>query len=216
MKEPRVYIAMICDIKGSRSLENWASVYDAITGGLKDLNKTYKPSIHIPFKFTVGDEFQGVVRNPSGVCEIINFLKTRLPVQFYCGIGVGEVERIKKGSTAMRGSAFYNARKALDECKRKKRSFYALTGTENLDRAINSLFYFIETIESSWTKRQKEVIHYLRKNPELTLERLAQEFNVSKQNISKILKASKYRAVTEGEEGLCALFELSTKISLLK
>ncbi|MCD6453719.1 MAG: hypothetical protein J7L62_00255, partial [Candidatus Aminicenantes bacterium] len=106
----------ICDIKSSRKLKNWRNIFSSIENTLIRVNKEFKEEVFVEFKPTVGDEFQGVLKSSRYAYDVYLFLKKNIPAGFYCGIGVGEVEKTKK-DVGMRGTAFYRAREALEKCK---------------------------------------------------------------------------------------------------
>jgi len=95
----------------------------------------------------VGDEFQGILKSSRSAYDVYLFLKENIPAGFYCGIGVEEVEKTKKGM-GMRGTTFYRVREALESCKKKKRNVPFASNDHLFDKIINTIFYFIESIES--------------------------------------------------------------------
>ncbi len=194
-------VALICDVQGSRKIENWGEVYSEIGRVIGELNRVHEKDFLIPLEFTVGDEFQGVLKTPENTYEVIKFLKIFMPVRFYCGVGIGEVE-IPQSRGAMRGEAFYRARDALEICKKEKRAVYLISGENLIDVPANAILFLIQTIEAGWSIRQREVVTYYRLNPGLTYEKIGEHFGVTRQTIMKILKAAKFKAVREGEEAI--------------
>ncbi len=200
-------IAIICDIRGSRKIANWGKVYSNIEKKLEKLNKEFQNEIIVPVRFTVGDEFQGVFKNPENIVDIIRFLKVHITVGFYCGIGTGDIELPIEDMKAMRGTAFYRARNAIEICKKKKRDFYFKTDVNFLDAPLNAILYLIHSIESGWTERQREIANFYRLNPLTTYEEIGRHFGVTRQTIMKILKAAKFHAIKEGEEAIRELLK---------
>ena len=199
-------VVLICDVRGSRKIENWGEVYSKIEQVIKELSQVFDEDFLIPLEFTVGDEFQGVLKSPHNIYEVVKFLKIFMPVQFYCGVGIGEVE-IPESRNAMRGQAFYRARDALEVCKKDKRVAYLISGKNLIDVPVNAILFFIQTIEAGWSSRQREVVTYYRLNPGLTYEKIGKHFGVTRQTIMKILKAAKFKAIREGEEAIKKLLD---------
>ena len=195
------HCVMIGDIKRSRDLDEWGSVFEKLQAALKQINREFSHDILVEFVPTAGDEFQGALRDPKHAYAVYVSIKGGLPVGFYCGIGVGDIEKPLDADIGMRGNAFYRARSALEFCKKRKRNVVLRSSdtTSLADETINTLLHFIEVIENSWTKRQREVLHYYRLHPDYTYERLGRHFGITKQTVSKILKAGGWGAIPEGE-----------------
>lgn len=192
---------MIGDIKKSRNVGNWSKIFRKLDETLTEVNRVFSGDILIDFRSTIGDEFQGVLKNPKNAYALYVFIKCKLPIDIYCGIGVGHVERPFEKDRGMRGTAFYRARSALELCKKSKRNLLMKSSDmpTQIDEVINTLLRFIEALENSWTKRQKEVANYFRSYPDYTYEQLGKHFRISKQAISQILKAADWDAISEGE-----------------
>lgn len=192
---------MIGDIKRSRDLDEWGSVFEKLGTALKQINREFSHDILVDFVPTVGDEFQGALRDPKHAYAAYVSIKGGLPVGFYCGIGVGDIERPLDVDVGMRGTAFYRARSALESCKKRKRNVVLRSSdtTTLADETINTLLHFVEVMEDSWTKRQGEVLSFYRSYPDYTHERLGRHFGISKQSVGQILKAGDWELITEGE-----------------
>lgn len=200
---------LIGDIKKSRDVADWPTLFRKLEGTLGEINRMFSADLLIAFKPTVGDEFQGVLKSPKNAYMIYVALKSRLPMDFYCGVGIGEFERPLEGEIGMRGTAFYRARSALEFCKKKNRNLLirSLDTTNQTDEILNTILRFIEVLENSWTRRQQEVINYLRAHPGATYEQIGHHFGISKQAVSQILGAADWAAISEGEHLLNRLLE---------
>ncbi|MDI6886285.1 MAG: SatD family protein [archaeon] len=192
---------LIGDIKRSRDVENWSTLFKKLEGTLNEINKMFSEDIIIDFKPTVGDEFQGVLKNPKNAYVIYVSIKSRLPVDFYCGVGIGDIERPLEEEVGMRGTAFYRARSALELCKKSNRNLLIKSSdtTIQTDEILNTLLRFIEVLENSWTERQREVVNYVRLHPGSTYEQVGKHFKISRQAVSQILGAADWAAISEGE-----------------
>lgn len=191
---------IIGDIKKSREIDNWSSVFAELLKTLRKVNKEFSDAILVPFTATVGDEFQGATATPENAFEIYNLIRSELQqVDMRYGIGVGNIEKPFSKGMGMRGSAFYRAREALELCKEKKRDiFFKFSDTPNpRDDLINASLHLIEVCEKSWTKRQREIASYYRLHPNYTYDQLGKHFGVSKQAVSQFLKATNWEVITE-------------------
>jgi len=192
---------LIGDIKRSREVENWPALFRKLEGTLNEINRMFSDDLIINFKPTVGDEFQGVLKSPKNAYVIYVTIKSRLPVDFYCGFGIGEIERPLENEVGMRGTAFYRARSALELCKKSNRKLLIRSSdtTNQTDEILNTLLRFIEVLENSWTRRQREVVNYVRSHPGSTYDQIGNHFTISKQAVSQILGAADWAAISEGE-----------------
>lgn len=195
--------ALIADIRGSRDLNNWPEAFSAIKKNLDQANRRFKDDLVVKFHPTVGDEFQGVLSRPEIAFDAYLFLKAALsPLRLYFGLGVGEVEKPGPGETGMRGSAFYRARAALEECKNAHGTIrLRLQGeTTPYEKVLNGTLKLIEVIEDDWTDRQREIVDYYRLQDKQSYENVGHAFNISKQAVSKTIKSSNLQAIMEAEK----------------
>ncbi len=192
--------AFICDLKSSRKIERWSEIIASIKNQLNQLNRQFASFIEVPFRFTVGDEFQGVLSSVEGVVPVFRWLRYNLPVEFYCGCGIGSVEYAEKDFSTMRGSAFYRARDSIEYAKRKNRKFLLNSNSEEVDMVVNGIYFLIQVIESRWTNRQRELASFYMLNEKLTYDEIGRRFGISKQAVSKHLRAAGVEAILEGEE----------------
>ncbi len=203
------HTALIGDIKGSRKIENWSEVFGKLVQILDEVNRRYKDDVLIPFKPTIGDEFQGALQTPEHAYDVYTFIKASLPVGIYCGLGIGDIEKAINGDTGLRGSAFYRARDAMELCKSTNRNLKLKSSDAIIqsDEIVNTICYFIEVLENSWTTRQREVIRFYRLHPDYTYEKVGQHFKTSKQTVNKIVRAADWKAILEGEQLITELFK---------
>ena len=190
---------LIGDIKKSRDLDNWADVLQQLDRTLKEINKKFSDDMLLDFKLTIGDEFQGALVDSKNVYLIYTFIKSRLPAEIRCGVGIGGVERPFNKDIAMKGSAFYRARSALEFCKKEKRNLFIKSSETQKEEEINTFLETIEGLENSWTKRQRKIINYYRLDQDYTYQKLGEHFGISKQSISQILKAARWDLISTNE-----------------
>jgi hypothetical protein len=189
---------LIGDIRGSREVEDWRAVFASLEQVLGGVNREFADDVVVNFVPTVGDEFQGDARNAYSVYVRI---AASLPVRIYCGIGIGDIEKPVGGDVGMRGTAFYRARDALERCKGRKRNVLIRSSEQDdlTDETLNTLLYFIQSLEDSWTDRQREVLGYYRLHPDDTYREVGDHFRITRQSVRDIVTAGDWELVLEGE-----------------
>ncbi|WP_411681172.1 SatD family protein [Clostridium thailandense] len=116
-----LYCTLICDIKSSRKLKNREELQYKLIDMLKKTNMKFENVIASPFLITTGDEWQGLLKYPCDYKRLLNFFKQFLPdIQFYAGIGIGEIciHNFELTVNQLDGPSFYRAREALKYAKR--------------------------------------------------------------------------------------------------
>ena len=114
------YLTIICDIKNSRLIEDRESVQYKLIQILKDANKLFASALAVPFIITIGDEWQGLLNYPCDYDVVINFFHEKLEeINFYCGMGIGEVSihNFELTVNQLDGPSFYLARDAIKLAK---------------------------------------------------------------------------------------------------
>ena len=119
--EVRKCTAVIADMVDSRKLE--ATVRQMLQNALKQTlrawNHSFRKSILSRFTITTGDEFQGLLKDPGCLMEMIRSLETAFPdVQFRFGIGFGELfTDLTPSAVGMDGPVWHHARAAIEQAK---------------------------------------------------------------------------------------------------
>lgn len=112
-------VAVIGDIVGSRTYPDRAQAQVAVQAAMKKVNASI---YHLePLAATVGDEFQALYGDLESALRATLMLRLELSEPFDCrfGIGAGEVAKID-ASTLQDGSAWWSARDAIIETKRRE------------------------------------------------------------------------------------------------
>ncbi|NLY11944.1 MAG: hypothetical protein GX020_09750 [Firmicutes bacterium] len=115
------YATIICDLKNSARLENRQQIQYELIETIKQANSDFADIIASPFIITLGDEWQGLLKNPEEYSEVIDFFRRKLPsIDFYCGVGIGEINIFDFELTVnqLDGPSFHKARKAINIAKR--------------------------------------------------------------------------------------------------
>ncbi len=207
------YAALVCDVRRSRKQADWERVVDSINNTLGCANERFQDKLFMNLQLTVGDEFQGVLRDIGVAYDVYLFLKLHLPVEIYCGVGIGEVEFPLKDYAGARGTAFYRARSSLERCKKEKRGI-CISSQTIWDDVLNTILYLIEGIEDGWSERQREIIKFYREHPGVTYEQLGEHFGITKQGIYKVLHNARWKHVKKGEECVRMHLKFITNVGL--
>ncbi|MBE5960511.1 MAG: hypothetical protein E7256_03845 [Lachnospiraceae bacterium] len=197
-----MYIAIIGDIKESRKLgESRNAVQEQLNSLLEDINERYKEDIQSYFLITLGDEFQGLLKVPDHVLDIIEYIELNMyPVRIRFGIGIGKIDTgfIRVEALGADGTAYYNAREMVDELKIAERSNKTTCSYIKLKSCaefgdsdlINAGLHGLCFIEQLWTDKQREVIHKLRLG--MTVEEIEQSVSVVRSSIYRRIQNSGY------------------------
>lgn len=192
-----VYCAIIGDLIGSRLLEapERYRVQEKIKSMLERINSSYSTNIASKFTLTLGDEFQGLLRNPWASVEIIERLIKELhPHGARFGVGLGDIYTDIDPDKALGadGPAYHRARDSINDLKNEHRKdgFLVAYNTGNPDLLlINALCCSVSDIMSAWTDKQREAVWI---NEDFGgLQRLAaKELGINASSVTRHLKAA--------------------------
>ena len=166
----RSFVAIIGDIRGSRSLTQRREIQENLGIILQEINEGFEADIAAKFLITLGDEFQGLLFDGRSLLKIIEKIKMSLyPVTFRFGIGMGRIttDIYPEMALGADGPAFYRARSAIEllkENESKKKavlsdlSFRFEEKSSTTERLLNTAFTLLYSLEQTWTDRQREII----------------------------------------------------------
>jgi hypothetical protein len=125
---------------------------------IEEINEIYKADILSPLTITLGDEFQGVIKNLTTSIQIIltleeNCIHKKLNFKLRYVLNHGEIETPvnEKIAYEMLGSGLTEARLKLNDSKYKKFRFN-ITIDNLLQRSIlNDAFIIFENITDKWS-----------------------------------------------------------------
>ena len=133
-------IALTIDQRDSRHAEDHAGEW------ANRLNKRFGKGLTLPFVRTVGDEIQALTGDAGVSVDILREgLRSEI---WWLGLGIGEVESPLGHSAAeSRGTAFYNARVAVESAKRSRYGFSVGTDdpalTDELETVLRLMAFVI-------------------------------------------------------------------------
>lgn len=175
--DTQLKIAVIADIIASKKVENRSPLQKLLNNILEEINDQYSDNIESNLTITLGDEFQGIIKDFQTAFLIIDLIDTRLKVStrinineevtLRWGIGLGELAtpiNNKKLSTGTDGPSYWNARKAIEEVHAHndygKTNERLITNAEE-DEFLNSVLRLQNVIRNQWTSSQQETAYIL-------------------------------------------------------
>ncbi|HEY8364012.1 MAG TPA: SatD family protein [Haloplasmataceae bacterium] len=199
-----MYYAIIGDIINSKQIDNRREVQEKLKYYLDKINYEYQEDLAANFTITLGDEFQGLLKSPHHIFEILSKIEIVIsPLKFRFGIGIGDIitsidNRISIGSD---GPAWWHARDMVTSLKNHKSRLKLATNIkisglkdDLIQELLNVNLSLCYSLKNSWTSEQKKVIdHILLKyglNDNFIQKEVAQDLNMSPVNINKKLKLS--------------------------
>lgn len=201
------YCVIIGDIVQSKEIKKRKIFQQKFADFLARINKDFAPHIVSRFTITVGDEFQGVLKNLGQSYEVVNKIQEMFyPVKLRFGVGFGEITtQTKKVAIGMDGPAFHNAREAISTAEKKKRIIIFKTNKPKDDVSINTLALCLENIEDGWTARQREAMSLYRRYK--NQKKVARRLKIKQPSVAAILASSKWGWYSEVEGGLSILLK---------
>lgn len=199
-----MYFAIIGDIVESKKLIDRDGVQKRLNIILKDINIKFDNDIAAKFVITLGDEFQGLLSNPSNLFDIIDTIKFEMyPVRIRFGIGIGSIDTEVNSEMALGadGPAYHYARKIIEEIKRLNKAnsklpyntdiAISMKRKNNVVDLINDNLCLCFSIEEKWTDKQRELIKEVRFINK-TQRELADQLELAQSSIQRRLKGSEY------------------------
>jgi len=203
------FIAIIADIKDSKSIKGRESVQEKVGKTLKRINEKYETVIASNFTISSGDSFQGLLKNGNQVMNIILEIDLELctttrhfGVRYGIGIGTIDTALYKENSNLVDGEAYHEARNSLNAVKKSESgrekiiTNYRVSKKENDLLLINSLLSLVSVIKNKWTEEQVQVIRtYIENNYEQQLT--ATELGRVQSTISRSLERSSFYSIKD-------------------
>lgn len=201
--EYRDYTVIIGDIIDSKKIAERKQVQTKFKEVLHEINQKYAADIASQFTITLGDEFQGLLKNRNNIFNIITEIEMGIhPISMRFGIGVGEVSTAInfKSSSEIDGPAYHRARAMVEELEisesqysKRQANMLIASQEENqeIDQLLNAILSVCTTLKSKWTKRQWEVVEAYLANEE-NQYRTAEILGIGQSSVSKALNAAEF------------------------
>ncbi len=200
----RQVIAILGDIVRSQRLEprERAELQRALDDLMNGINANYSSSVLSKFLMTLGDEFQGLLRAPAAVPDIVQDIRERLPrTRFRIVVSLGELTTdLKPVALGTDGPAWHAARDLLEGWRAAKRDGVAFTGFGGDDVVLNGISGLVGHHWTHLETSQREIVTALRHHEGLRKE-AAKDMGISQQALSNRAQSAGWR---EYEAGLLA------------
>ena len=198
------YVAVIGDMVASRSLSpsERSRVQDEFTDLIEGLNRDYGDHLRAKFVITLGDEFQGLLRNAGVIPQLIWSLEERFTArELRLGFGYGTIyTSIREYAINVDGPALHQARKSIETAKRQGLRGGVFTGFgAAMDSPLNGFARALHHLRATWPRRQREVVRSLHAGGKGT--EIAQILGITKQAVSRYASLAGWEAYREAEEG---------------
>jgi len=197
------YIAVIGDIKDSRNLENRKASQQKFSGTLEKLNQEYQKDLAAKFTVSMGDAFQGLLKDASHLMVMLLELELNLaPIELRIGIGLGNIETQLNSENSLLndGSCYHRARAMIEWIEKSEKQYeqpssniLLSTGGEavHYEKLINAIFSLESAIKRKWTERQKEIVRIYLAN-EKNQYATAKALNIGQSSVNKALNSTDF------------------------
>lgn len=214
------YVAIIGDIIASKEIQERGDIQEKLHYILNQINEIYDNDISAKFIITLGDEFQGLLKDNRNLLDIIKYIQKMMhPVRLRFGIGIGEISTqiFHEAALGADGPAYYAARDAMEELREQERKFRKQAADIYISRyntisfeikEINTILSLIKVIENKWSDAQRYTIWDMEENGD-SQEACAKRMNTTQSTIARRLAEGNYityeRAKRTLEEALSRL-----------
>jgi hypothetical protein len=201
------YVAILADAIGSRVLAPLARarLQAQLHIRLKELNKrrAWRPAIAAGFAIARGDEFQGLLRDPSHLWDIAHWLRhTLADVDWIIACARGPISTaLAATAPEVDGPCFHAAAAALEEAKTRRQVFTF----RGFPPAIDALSAYYSALYWSWTPRQRRQASEFRLHDTAAAEiETGKRLKVHPTAISHMKRRMAWPLVAEGDRMLRA------------
>lgn len=201
--EYKDYTVIIGDIIDSKKITDRQKVQAKFKDILKEINENYTDAIASQFTITLGDEFQGLLKNRKNIIDIIFEIEMAMfPIEMRFGVGIGEVSTAInfESSSEIDGPAYHRARAMIKELERSEAQHLRRAGNilitsqkENtaIDQLLNSILSVCTALKSKWTVKQREIIQSYLLSDE-NQSKAAENLGIGQSSVSRGLKAAEF------------------------
>jgi hypothetical protein len=200
-------IALIGDVVRSRRLPG--RLRQKVQLGLEELtaalNQRYRRAIAARFLVTLGDEFQGVLKQADVIPDLIWEIERSLANgEVRIGIGFGTLNPpFKRVALGMDGSVFHAARRAIELARKRRLQGGLFVGFgETDDLVLNGFARLLHHIRQRLSKAQAHTLTLLRQGR--AQAQIAKALRISPQAVSQRAMGAGSEAYLEGERGWVA------------
>ena len=192
-KNPAVLMG---DIIASSAYEDMEALHKGFNAGVRRFQKRHGKEIVSPLTITLGDEFQGLVRDLQTAFRMahgmrLHFLVEGIACRFVMSNGAVETRINVKEAWNMMGPGLAKARERLGDKQDPSAYRFVCEGAPLLESALNTFGYTLTEIEADWTDTQMDYVSAHFSETEKSYADLAEAFGVSARNVYKVMNAAK-------------------------
>lgn len=201
--EYKDYSVIIGDIIDSKKITDRQKVQAKFKDVLHEINKKYTDDIASQFTITLGDEFQGLLKNRKNIMNIIFEIEMAMyPIEMRFGVGIGEVTTAinLESSSEIDGPAYHRARAMVKELEssegqhlRRAGNILIASQEENarIDQLLNSILSVCTALKSKWTVKQREIIQSYLLSDE-NQSKTAMKLGIGQSSVSRGLNSAEF------------------------
>src|SRR3954451_21571292 len=200
---------VIGDMVKSRRLPNRRAAQRHLKALITSLNRHFTKVRLSRFVITLGDEFEGSLRDFSAVPDVIWRIETSFrdaPIRL--GFGFGSLSTdVSRSPLEMDGEAFHNARAAIEKARKENLSGAAFLGFGiEEDEILNGFARILHHHWNRLTRRQQETLALPRAG--YAQVQIAARFGVTESTVSQASRKAGSQAFSEAEQGFRAALTL--------
>jgi hypothetical protein len=159
----------------------------------------------LPFERTAGDEFQGVIEDPTVLVALLEPLLRS--GEWNIGVGAGEIERpLPSNARAGRGPAYVRAREAVTAAKSSPWHI-RVAGDDDRARALESALWLWAAVLGRRSDKGWEVADLLEEDA--TYDEAARKLGITQSAVSQRARAA---GIAEGRRGRELVTQLATAL----
>lgn len=196
-------IAVIGDIIKSKSILDRQKTQQELQSVLQQINQRHQASLASRFTITLGDEFQGLFKDSSGLLHILDEISFVLrPIRLRFGIGVGTLTTELDPTTSIGadGPVYWKAREAIDYVH--KNNDYGRAnihlGVQEPDDTVNLINQILKLTAlqvSGWRDSQTEVYKIILEEEildpeEINHQRIAEKLDILPSSLTRRFESS--------------------------
>jgi hypothetical protein len=159
----------------------------------------------LPFDRTIGDEIQGVLADPVALPSTI--MRTARDRAWWVGIGFGAIDHVGDTSRESSGTAFVNAREAVENAKTTPWGM-SVEGPTALARDVEGTVALLVALAETRTRHGWEAVD-LKLRHEASDEVVAHELGITRQAVQQRLQAAHFYNEMAGRRLLIQLARLA-------
>ncbi len=182
------------DIIDSESRRSGGELSREFNLAIKAANRKYRAALLSPLTITLGDEFQGLLKETVKGFEIITKLRSDLlEKNVHCRFVLGVVNLDTKINTKnawnMMGGGLAQARRIVNDKREPNVYRFSIYNDPSRQRLLDAVGLSLTIIEEDWTPTQSRYIRLSRRS---SIAATAKKMGVGVRSVYKVLEAAKW------------------------